>query len=143
MIESLLGLFIVLGMVAMLSGAGGVLPGVAAFDPLPILGYGGIAFTLAVGLLLIVDGLVRRRIARGDPSGQALRMSRVTVRGCLLVAALALGVPLAAEPLNVLRVDGFPIGYYLAAQGALIALVVLAFAWAARRNRIEAETPHE
>jgi putative solute:sodium symporter small subunit len=59
----------------------------------------------------------------------------------LVAAGLAVGVPLAAEPLNLLRIEGFPFGYYLAAQGGLVALVILAFVWAARQNRIDAEEP--
>ena len=74
----------------------------------------------------------------------ALRTARLMIGTLLVTAGLAIGLPLAAEPFNLVRIAGFPLGYYLAAQGALIGLVVLAFVWAARQSRIDAEEPgHE
>ncbi len=140
MIEIALGLVVIVGLLAMLAGVGGMLPGSAGFDPLPLLGYGGVAVVLTVGLLLLASGFTRRAIARrSGESRHDLRTARLTVAGCLATGALSVAVPLVAEPLNVVRIDGFPVGYYLAAQGALIGLVILAFAWAGRQNAIEAE----
>lgn len=140
MIEIVLGLVIIAGLLAMLTGVGGMFPGSTAFDPLPLLGYGGVGVILVVGTLLLAAGFTRRAVARrGGAQRRDLQSARLKSVGCLATAALAIGIPLVAEPLNVVRVDGFPVGYYLAAQGALIGLVVLAFAWASRQNVIDAE----
>jgi len=41
--------------------------------------------------------------------------------------------------LNEITIIGFPLGFYFAAQGSLIAFVVLIFWFAARQNRIDEE----
>lgn len=143
MIEIALGLVLIAGVFAILSGVGGLVPGASGIDLLPLLGYGGAAFLLALGALLVGDGLVRRAIARHPGERHALRTARLATAAVLIVAALAVGLPLAAEPANLVRIEGLPLGFYLAAQGALIGLVVLAFAWAARQNRIDAECGHD
>ncbi|MCA1243593.1 DUF4212 domain-containing protein [Stappia stellulata] len=42
-------------------------------------------------------------------------------------------------PLNSLVIAGFPLGFYMAAQGSLIAFVVLVFWFSARQDRIDRE----
>jgi putative solute:sodium symporter small subunit len=44
-----------------------------------------------------------------------------------------------ATPLNEIKFLGFPLGYYMAAQGSLIAFVVLIFWFAAKQNSIDEE----
>lgn len=139
MIEIGFGLLLIAAVLAILSGVGGILPGAAGIDLLPLLGYGGTAFLLAAGALLVADGLARRTIRSNPARRHAVRTARLTTAGLLATAALAIGLPLAAGPANLVRVAGFPAGYYLAAQGALVGLVILAFAWAARQSRIDAE----
>lgn len=39
--------------------------------------------------------------------------------------------------LNEIVIFGFPLGFYMAAQGSLIAFVVLIFWYASRQNRID------
>ncbi|WP_072397015.1 sodium/substrate symporter small subunit [Hyphomicrobium sp. CS1GBMeth3] len=144
MIEIALGVLLIFGVLAVVSGVGALIPGASGIDVLPLLGYGGTAFLLAIGLLLIAAGIARRAIARHPERRLSVRTVRLTTVALLLIAALAIGLPLAAEPANLMRLQGLPLGYYLAAQGALIGLVVVAFAWAARQNRIEAaEGGHE
>jgi putative solute:sodium symporter small subunit len=143
MIEIALGLVLVAAVVAVMFGVGGLVCGASGIDLLPLLGYGGVALLLAAGLLLVADGLVRRAIARNPGQRRGLRTARLTTAASLVVALLAIGLPLAAEPANLVRLEGLPLGYYLAAQGVLIGLVILAFAWASRQNRIErAERGH-
>ncbi|TAK87249.1 MAG: DUF4212 domain-containing protein [Betaproteobacteria bacterium] len=49
------------------------------------------------------------------------------------------GIHLFAVPLNSVSIFGFPLGFYMAAQGSLIAFVVLCF-WNARaQNKIDQE----
>jgi len=49
------------------------------------------------------------------------------------------GIHLFAPSLNKIKIIGFPLGFYMAAQGSLIAFVVLCF-WNARaQNKIDEE----
>jgi putative solute:sodium symporter small subunit len=48
----------------------------------------------------------------------------------------ALLAPWAAQSLNVVDVLAFPLGFFMAAQGSLIALLVVAVLSARRQNRI-------
>ncbi len=54
-------------------------------------------------------------------------------------AVFAFGIHLFAPSLDGVTVLGFPVGYYMAAQGSLIAFVVLIFWFAARQDRIDRE----
>jgi len=49
------------------------------------------------------------------------------------------GVHLFAVPLNSIKLFGFPLGFYMAAQGSLIAFVVLCFWNAIAQNKIDEE----
>jgi putative solute:sodium symporter small subunit len=42
-------------------------------------------------------------------------------------------------PLNAIRIAGFPLGFYMAAQGSLIAFVVMLFWFAKRQDQIDRE----
>jgi putative solute:sodium symporter small subunit len=48
-------------------------------------------------------------------------------------------LPLLAQQLNTVVIFGFPLGYYMAAQGSLIAYVVLCFWNAKAQNKIDEE----
>jgi putative solute:sodium symporter small subunit len=48
-------------------------------------------------------------------------------------------IPLFAVQLNQIVVLGFPLGFYMAAQGSLIAFVVLCFWNASAQNKIDEE----
>jgi putative solute:sodium symporter small subunit len=43
-------------------------------------------------------------------------------------------------PLNKIVILGFPLGFYMAAQGSLIAFVVMLFLFARAQNRIDVES---
>lgn len=49
------------------------------------------------------------------------------------------GIHFFVRQLNEFTFLGFPLGYYMAAQGSLIVFVVLIFWFAARQNRIDEE----
>ncbi len=53
-------------------------------------------------------------------------------------AFFALAVPWAVQSLNVVDVLAFPLGFFMAAQGSLIALLLVAVLSARRQNRIAA-----
>jgi putative solute:sodium symporter small subunit len=44
------------------------------------------------------------------------------------------------ETLNKIVIFGFPLGFYMAAQGSLIAFVIMLFWFARRQNKIDEET---
>jgi putative solute:sodium symporter small subunit len=46
-------------------------------------------------------------------------------------------------PLNQIVILGFPLGFYMAAQGSLIAFVILLFWFAHRQNKIDEECGFE
>jgi len=52
-------------------------------------------------------------------------------------AALGVGVHVFAADLNHVVILGFPLGYYMAAQGSLIGFVVLIFWYTRRQNDID------
>ena len=131
--------------VLVLAAAVGILMGVADTlllplpDLFPIIGFTGTGVIVACGLLLIAHGayrIVRRRRTTGR---HALRSAGLAAAMLLLVALFAFAAPLLVEPLNLIRIGGFPLGFYLAAQGALIAFVTIAFVSAARQDAIDSE----
>jgi putative solute:sodium symporter small subunit len=52
-------------------------------------------------------------------------------------ACLGFGVPLLANCWNDTVIFGFPLGYFMAAQGSLIGFVLLIFWYVRRQNRID------
>lgn len=52
---------------------------------------------------------------------------------------LSFGVHIFVEQLNNIVIFGFPLGFYMAAQGSLILFVVLIFWYAKRQNTIDEE----
>jgi putative solute:sodium symporter small subunit len=43
------------------------------------------------------------------------------------------------EPLNAIKILGFPLGFYMAAQGSLLAFLAILFVFAARQDTIDRE----
>ncbi len=100
----------------------------------------GLAMTLAtVGLLLMFDGALGRRSRSTQDQNTNLRTVRLATRATACLIALALVSPLLSGLLNLVSIQGFPLAYYIAAQGALIAFGLLAFAIARRQNGIDAD----
>ena len=59
---------------------------------------------------------------------------------CLVVWAIfGYVIHLFVEPLNNIVIFGFPLGFYMAAQGSLIVFVVLIFWYASRQDAIDRE----
>lgn len=134
-----LGLLLFALGLAVLSGAPGWIAGPGVIDLFPFLGFTGTGLLMMLGLSICAAALVERALAREGAPRHALRSGRLTAAAIGVAGVLALGAPLAAELLNLVRLDGTPLGFYLAAQGGLVLLVLLAFAWAGRQNRIDAE----
>jgi putative solute:sodium symporter small subunit len=138
-IELGLGALLIAGAMVVATGTAPAVLGIV--DLFSLLGYGGAALMAAFGGLLCAAGLTRLALKREGAHRHGLRSGRLTAASLLTASALAIGLPLFADLLNLVRIDGFPLGYYLAAQGVLIALVLLAFGWARRQNRIDADEP--
>jgi putative solute:sodium symporter small subunit len=67
------------------------------------------------------------------------RTSKLMWTILILWLLFSFGLPLFADQLNGIRIAGFPLGFYFAAQGSLIAFVVLC-AWNARaQNKLDRE----
>lgn len=49
------------------------------------------------------------------------------------------GVHFFVNQLNTITFIGFPLGFYMAAQGSLIAFVVLTFWYSSKQNQIDEE----
>jgi putative solute:sodium symporter small subunit len=62
-----------------------------------------------------------------------------TFAAVAVAAFLGLGVPAFVQTLNFVKAGGFPLGFYLAAQGIPVVLAILLFLHARRANRIERE----
>ncbi len=66
-----------------------------------------------------------------------VRLRRRTFLLTFNVAILALGVPVLVQAFNAVTVSGFPLGFYLVAQGVPVLLGVLLFLFVIRADRIE------
>ncbi|HUS52950.1 MAG TPA: DUF4212 domain-containing protein [Thermohalobaculum sp.] len=59
---------------------------------------------------------------------------------CLVLWAIfSFGIHMFVSSLNDVTLLGFPLGFYMAAQGSLVVFVVLIFWFAARQNAIDEE----
>ena len=59
---------------------------------------------------------------------------------CLVIwAVFGFGIHLFARSLNQIVILGFPLGFYMAAQGSLIVFVVQLFLFAKQQNNIDRE----
>ena len=69
----------------------------------------------------------------GDIAGASRPSGRLLLASLLIWLILSIALPLSALTLNVFRVGGFPLGFWIAAQGAIIGLVALVafYAWRA------------
>jgi len=139
-IEIALGILGLLGAVAILMGAGDTL-GLPLPDLFPLIGFSGTALVAGTGLLLIAFGTYRIALRRRLDGRRQLRSAALAWTAVLAIAIVALVLPLDVALLNVVTLGGFPLGFYLAAQGSLIALVAVAFAAVLKQDAIDAAEP--
>ena len=64
--------------------------------------------------------------------------SRLPLLALAAWAFFALLVPRLVEQLNIVDVFAFPLGFFMAAQGSLLALLVVAIWFARRRDKLAA-----
>jgi putative solute:sodium symporter small subunit len=68
------------------------------------------------------------------------RTKRLMVITLVIWAIFGFGIHFFAPALNDIVILGFPLGFYMAAQGSLIVFVVLIFWFANRQDAIDRET---
>lgn len=136
MIELALGLVVLVASAAAVVGLGqGLLPAQLML-PVPILLT---AATIAAlfGMLLAGHGIYRVRLRRVPDARHWTRSTGLMWTVLAMLAVLAFVLPLLAPFFNIVKVAGFPLGFYLSAQGSLILLVALIFAYVARADAID------
>ncbi len=83
-------------------------------------------------------------MAKRDPDGSPREVHWARTKALMIVVMLiwftfAFAIHLLADFLNQFVFLGFPLGWYMAAQGSLIVFVALVFWFARRQNKIDAE----
>jgi putative solute:sodium symporter small subunit len=136
-IEILLGLLALAGAVVILMGAGDTLG--FPVDLFPLIGFRGTGLIVLAGVLLMARGIYRLSLRKAGEGRRELRSAGLMWSVIIATVLLGVGVPFVAEPMNLIRIGGFPLGYYLSAQGVLVALVMLAFIFVRRQDAIDAE----
>lgn len=66
------------------------------------------------------------------------RAARFPALVLFLWAIIAFAIPPIVQPLNLIHFLGFPLGFYMLAQGGLIAFLLIAIVSAWRQDRIDA-----
>ncbi len=78
-------------------------------------------------------------MAQGTPDRYWARTSMLMWIMLVLWFFFSFGVHFFVNTLNQFTVFGFPVGFYMAAQGSLIAFVVMLFVFASRQDTIDRE----
>jgi putative solute:sodium symporter small subunit len=93
----------------------------------------------------LVESVAEPTSATAPPVDRAVAVAHWAKTSRLMWIVLALwffasfGIHLFAPSLNPIHVLGFPLGFYMAAQGSLIIFVVGLFWFASAQNRIDEE----
>ena len=69
------------------------------------------------------------------------RQRRLALWTALAAVVLGVGAPALVQQTNLIRIAGFPLGFYLASQGVLVALAILLLVYARLANRIDRDAP--
>ena len=79
-------------------------------------------------------------MARPGQATEYWRKTRNLMWFCLIVwFVFGFGVHFFVNTLNQITILGFPLGFYMAAQGSLIVFVILIFWFSHRQNQIDEE----
>jgi putative solute:sodium symporter small subunit len=117
-VEAALGLLIIAAALALALGAARLLA------PVPPAGLGVTLALIGWGATLTAHGMAGRALTKRNT---ATAHSWRSVFYVLLALTLAATMPLIVDLLDLADVAGFPLGYYMAAQGLLILMAILAF----------------
>jgi putative solute:sodium symporter small subunit len=130
-VEVVLGLILAVAAVALSLGAARLIA------PIPATGFLMTLALIAFGTMVAAHGMTGRARLNGQPRRAQIWRS---IFYMLALLTLTAAVPLTSEALDLATVAGFPIGYYVTAQGILVLLAVLAFRAAAHLDRLDART---
>jgi putative solute:sodium symporter small subunit len=92
----------------------------------------------------VAEGGEGARQAQGEPEQRAEgywranRRLQLTLLAIWAVFGFVLSI-LLAEPLNEVVVFGFPLGFWIAQQGAIVVFVILIFVYAVTMDRVDHE----
>jgi putative solute:sodium symporter small subunit len=128
--EAVLGLLIMAAAVLWAAGAA------SAIAPIAPAGLGVTLALAGVGATITAHGLAGRAVRR---SALAAASRWRAIFYAVLVLTLTATLPLAVDLLDLTSVAGFPLGYYVAAQGLLILFGIIAFRAASRMDAIDLE----
>jgi putative solute:sodium symporter small subunit len=143
LIQILLGVLFLVAALAILMGAGDTLR-LPVGDIFPLIGYGGVGLITGLGALFIARGVYGRNLKAASGIARAsLRSKAAAATTLLAVLILALVLPFTAGALNLMSLAGFPVGYYMAAQGAPLLILIFVFLWILREDAIAAESQIE
>jgi len=133
-VEIAAGLVLVAAAVVLAFGLGG--------PAVPVLPAGFAApLVLAVaGSGLVADGALALRIRAHTDDGGPLRIGRRSLATVIAAVVLVLLLPPAIGPLNLVAAAGFPLGFYVSAQGLLVLFGILAFRAARRLDEDDARS---
>ena len=77
---------------------------------------------------------------RGDPRAYWRANLRILLGLLLIWFAVSFGLGiLLVEPLNKIRVGGFPLGFWFSQQGSIYVFIVLIFVYARGMDRVDRE----
>ncbi len=125
-VEAVLGVLIMALAVALSLGAA------EFFVPLPPPGLGPTLALGVAGATVAAHGMA----GRAALPGMIVRWRAATY--ALLTVTAAAVLPLVVEVLDLVKLAGFPLGYYLAAQGLLVLFAIVAFRAAQSLDRLDA-----
>jgi len=80
---------------------------------------------------------------REQPNSTSEDHARLPVVALLLWALVAFAIPALSQALNIVDIFALPLGYFMVAQGALIAFVVISWASARWQDRRDARRAGE
>jgi len=129
-LEAVLGLLIMAAAGLWATGAA------SAIAPIAPSGLGLTLALAGVGATITAHGLAGRALRR---SALAAAARWLAIFYALLVLTLTAILPLVVDLLDLSSVAGFPLGYYVAAQGLLILFAIIAFRAASRIDAIGIE----
>jgi len=82
-------------------------------------------------------GIQQVRLDKATLAAYWAENKRLTTITLIVWAAVSFGAAFFAEALNTIVIFGFPLGYYMGAQGSLIVFVLLIFNYSRAMNLVD------
>jgi len=82
-------------------------------------------------------GIKPAKVGKATLAAYRRENSRLTVITLIIWAMVSFGATFFVETLNNIVIFGFPLGYYIGAQGSLIVFVLLIFNYSSMMNKID------